>query len=46
MVHYPGEVYGNDLRFDEPLNELEVRSYLRDFHNTPRLSNGIAVWIV
>ena len=43
-VHYPGEVYANDLRFNKPLNESEVRAYLRDFHKVERLSNGLEVW--
>lgn len=43
-VHYPGEVYANDLRFNAALNEIEVRKYLRDLHKTTRLSNGLEVW--
>lgn len=45
FVHYPGEVYANDLHFKKPLNEPEVRAYLRELHNTKRLSNGLEVWI-
>ena len=43
-IHYEGEVYANDLYFNMPLNESEVRAYLREFHNTKRLSNNTQIW--
>jgi hypothetical protein len=44
-VHYPGEVYAGDLRFYIPQNEQQVRQYLRDVEEIPRLPNGLEVWI-
>ncbi|MBN2488760.1 MAG: hypothetical protein JXA98_07005 [Methanosarcinaceae archaeon] len=45
MVHLPGEVYANDLWFFCPLNETEVRAYLRDWHDVKRLWNGTEVYV-
>lgn len=45
MVHYPGEVYANDLRFNKPASKREVLDYLRRFHNVKRLTRGTEVWI-
>lgn len=45
MVHIPGEVYGNDLRFERSLNEIEVRQYLREYYDVKRLWRGLEVWI-
>ena len=45
MVRLPGEVYANDLWFERPLNEPEVREYLRDYFHVNRLSRGVEVWI-
>ena len=44
-VLLPGECYSNDLRFKVPLNETEVRQYLRDYHEVERLWNGTQIWI-
>ena len=45
MVHIPGQVYGNDLRFERSLNEIEVRQYLREYYGVKRLWSGLEVWI-
>jgi len=44
-VHYPSEVYAGDLRFYIPQNEQQVRQYLRDVEEIPRLPNGLEIWI-
>ncbi len=45
-VHYPFYFYAGDLRFKRPLNEPEVRSYLRDYHDMKRLTPGTEVYPV
>jgi len=45
MVHYPGEVYGNDIRLKQPMNEKEVRQNEREVLGVSRLPNGIEFWI-
>ena len=45
MVKLPGEVYANDLEFKKPLNEPEVREYLREYYNVKKMFKGTEVWI-
>lgn len=45
-VHYPFYFYAGDLRFTRPLNECEVRQYLRDYHSIKRLTKGTEVYPV
>lgn len=45
MVHYPGEVYANDIRFETPMNEQGVRANEREILEVKRLPNGIEFWI-
>lgn len=45
MVHYPGEVYANDIRLDDCLNEQEVRANEREVIGVKRLPDGIEFWI-
>ena len=45
-VHYPDYFYAMDLRFTRPLNQSEVRQYLREYHSIKRLSNGTEVYPV
>ena len=44
-VLYEGECYANDLRFNEPLNEAEVRAYLREYHDVNRLFANTQLWM-
>ena len=44
-VHYPGEVYANDIHFRKPLDEQEVRQNEREILGVSRLPNGIEFWI-
>ncbi len=45
MVHYPGEVYANDIQLKKPMNEQEVRQNEREILGVDRLPNGIEFWI-
>ncbi len=45
-VHYSFYFYAGDLRFRRPLNEPEVRAYLRDYHDMKRLTKGTEVYPV
>ena len=44
-VHYPGEVYANDIRLNIPMDEQEVRANEREVIGVKRLPNGIEFWI-
>jgi len=41
---FPGEVYGSDFRFREPVSEKEARSYIRDWAKVKRLPRGTQIW--
>jgi len=43
-VHFPGEAYANDMRFDHPATETEAREYVRDWLGVKRLPRGTQVW--
>ena len=44
-VHYPGEVYSNDIRLEIPMTEQEVRANEREVIGVKRLPDGIEFWI-
>lgn len=42
---FPSAVYANGpVRFSEPKNEREVRAYLRELFDVPRLPRDFDVW--
>jgi len=47
---FPGEVYGNDFTFEEPVTQQEARAYVRSWlsdgigKEVKRLPSGIGVW--
>lgn len=44
-VKIPGEVYANDIRFKEPVDERAAREYMRQWLQVKRLPKGIQFWI-
>lgn len=42
--HAPGMVYAVDFRFQRPVDEAEVRRYVREYLGLRRLPTGSAVW--
>ena len=46
---FPGEVYGNDFHFTEPVSEREARAYIRAWlsvggKRVTRLPPGTQIW--
>jgi len=44
-VHYPGEIYANDIRLDIPMNEREVRANEREILKVKKLPYEMEFWI-
>ena len=42
--HFPGQVYANDFVFDEPVNVLDAKAYVRRWLGVKRLSVGTECW--
>jgi len=43
-VHYPGEVYANDMDFYEPVTRKTATNRARDWLGVKRLPNGTEIW--
>jgi len=44
-VHYPGEVYANDIRLETLMNEQEVRANEREILGVKKLPDEMEFWI-
>ncbi len=44
-VHYPGEVYANNMDFYHPVSEETAKQEARDWLGVTRLPKGTEVWI-
>ena len=44
-VHYPGEVYANDMDWCEPVTRKESTDRARNWLGVKRLPHGTEIWI-